>query len=660
MPFDVEGARRAGYTDAEIADHLAQQGGFDATGARKRGYTDADIIGHLTGATPHPEPSPIDDRTGARLSHRFIIGSANDDATKLERARALYGNSAQPEADGRISFVNPDTGRRTYVNPSGFDAGDLFGSGREIASAVATLPFDASVVGIPAAAAVGAGVGEAADSLAAMLARYEAGKRGNAVPKMQGVGDAAKDAAVETALGTVGGGAMLGLGRAAKHVANPIKESAVDAWQALGLPTAPSLAMAGKGRGVKAMEAGVGNTIFGADQIDDATQRGRQAIAGYIGRLGNDIADGNVMHTPQQLGQFVRAAAKESRDVWDAQAIERERQLYGQFGNDPAALTSVKMLLEDKAGTLSKSVAGERIGPLAKLVSSGIADGGNLNINSVLALKQKVGALLKNEKAATSLGLDGGDLKQLYGALGQDIEMAVRDPAKLMELRDFNAWYSKEKLRRDTLEATLFPQGDRTLPEYTGAVLLNPKVSPTTMQVLENVIDPQAYQAVRGSMVSKLGRPRSSSGIPEGEVSPETLLTQIHSSDGGMADGAMHPEVRQQLFGGLMDPARRAAEAMRDAGRSGNASGTSRVSEAMRLIPALAGAGYGLSQGDVGDAVTFGGGALLLPAALARAHTSPAVINYLARGQGNVSRAITDSLLPRAGVIGGLMSAPNQ
>ncbi len=47
MPFDVEGARKAGYTDTEIADHLAGQNKFDTKGARSAGYTDTDIIKHL-------------------------------------------------------------------------------------------------------------------------------------------------------------------------------------------------------------------------------------------------------------------------------------------------------------------------------------------------------------------------------------------------------------------------------------------------------------------------------------------------------------------------------------------------------------------------------------------------------------------------------------
>ena len=63
--FDVEGARRAGYTDAEIADFLAGEEAFDAAAAREAGYTDAEIIGYISGpSTPVKlEPEP-DIRTG--------------------------------------------------------------------------------------------------------------------------------------------------------------------------------------------------------------------------------------------------------------------------------------------------------------------------------------------------------------------------------------------------------------------------------------------------------------------------------------------------------------------------------------------------------------------------------------------------------------------
>ena len=52
MPFDVQGARKAGYSNREIADYLASQKKFDTTGARKAGYSDEDIISHLATYEP--------------------------------------------------------------------------------------------------------------------------------------------------------------------------------------------------------------------------------------------------------------------------------------------------------------------------------------------------------------------------------------------------------------------------------------------------------------------------------------------------------------------------------------------------------------------------------------------------------------------------------
>jgi hypothetical protein len=55
MKFDVRGARKEGYSDAEIADYLATQRKFDLTGARNEGYSDTEIVNYLsTPAKRHP------------------------------------------------------------------------------------------------------------------------------------------------------------------------------------------------------------------------------------------------------------------------------------------------------------------------------------------------------------------------------------------------------------------------------------------------------------------------------------------------------------------------------------------------------------------------------------------------------------------------------
>jgi hypothetical protein len=81
MTFDVQGARQAGYSDSEIAAHLAQQSKFDTEGARKAGYSDSEIVEHLTGSSARearPGPLTIE-----------IVGSSRD----YERPQA---GGAQP------------------------------------------------------------------------------------------------------------------------------------------------------------------------------------------------------------------------------------------------------------------------------------------------------------------------------------------------------------------------------------------------------------------------------------------------------------------------------------------------------------------------------------------------------------------------------------
>jgi hypothetical protein len=69
MAFDIQGARKEGYSDREIADYLASQKKFDVTGARKEGYRDDEIISHLSVIEPKKEkpkePGLIDRATGA-------------------------------------------------------------------------------------------------------------------------------------------------------------------------------------------------------------------------------------------------------------------------------------------------------------------------------------------------------------------------------------------------------------------------------------------------------------------------------------------------------------------------------------------------------------------------------------------------------------------
>lgn len=52
--YDVQAARKAGYTDAQIADYLGKSSNFDVAGARSAGYADADIVARLSSSAAQP------------------------------------------------------------------------------------------------------------------------------------------------------------------------------------------------------------------------------------------------------------------------------------------------------------------------------------------------------------------------------------------------------------------------------------------------------------------------------------------------------------------------------------------------------------------------------------------------------------------------------
>ena len=61
VEFDLQGARRAGYNDDQIADAIAQKAGFDAKGARQAGFKSIDIINRLAAPTQQTAlAAPID------------------------------------------------------------------------------------------------------------------------------------------------------------------------------------------------------------------------------------------------------------------------------------------------------------------------------------------------------------------------------------------------------------------------------------------------------------------------------------------------------------------------------------------------------------------------------------------------------------------------
>lgn len=138
--FDINGARKAGYSDAEIADHLASQSNFDAVAARKAGYGDSAIISHL--ATP----------TGPKTA---VAGDVSRE-TPTDPGRAAR-IAAQTEADrktydptvGMNSTEKVLAGVGKAFSDTGRGIGQLAGKGLDLMSSGASqrlgLPQDSDI-----------------------------------------------------------------------------------------------------------------------------------------------------------------------------------------------------------------------------------------------------------------------------------------------------------------------------------------------------------------------------------------------------------------------------------------------------------------------------------------------------------------------------------
>lgn len=186
MSFDVAGARRAGYSDADIANYLAQQTGFDTAAARQAGYSDGEILAHLTtpaaprepALTPATRPNTILDRiaTGAGdpfrgLEQMVSRVQAGSDGGVIGRALRRNPNVAAVMERGNAAFPMPtpqEVDARVQAREEAYQAGraaagdtgtDWWRIGGQVAS---TLPLAAAMPagsGLAGAAAAGAGQG---------------------------------------------------------------------------------------------------------------------------------------------------------------------------------------------------------------------------------------------------------------------------------------------------------------------------------------------------------------------------------------------------------------------------------------------------------------------------------------------------------------------
>lgn len=189
MPFDIEGARKAGYTSAEIADYLAQQSGFDVAGARSSGYSDDEVVGFLSNhgttwtdvAKAVPDVLAASGRATVETARELVANEAVAQREEITRSGTNpMGWNVRPEAQER---------QRNLLEQDRAAAAEARGEGRaarEDVSAAApagmSIPQEAalSVVqsAVPTLAGIGVGILTRNPALAMAIAGGGGGAQG--------------------------------------------------------------------------------------------------------------------------------------------------------------------------------------------------------------------------------------------------------------------------------------------------------------------------------------------------------------------------------------------------------------------------------------------------------------------------------------------------
>jgi GNAT superfamily N-acetyltransferase len=142
MPFDVAGARSAGYSDAEIASFLAGQAGFDVDGAFKAGYKPAEVVDFL-GQASNKGPVTTDDPL-TRVDSSTPASDASPSFTPVYDAGQGRGR-INPPMPTEAPQTSGSLAKDLAINAFGGAAGTLAGAGAAAADAFGAKDTAASL-----------------------------------------------------------------------------------------------------------------------------------------------------------------------------------------------------------------------------------------------------------------------------------------------------------------------------------------------------------------------------------------------------------------------------------------------------------------------------------------------------------------------------------
>jgi len=573
----------------------------------------------------------IDQDSGAPAFVREQVGNAPTE-DRLANIRRFYPDAA-PYDDDNFIYTNPDTGRLTLYNDRGLSVGDVASLTRE--AFVATGGTFGAILGVPAGPpgiAVGAGSGA---TVAGELYDTYSNVFLNRVDT-RSVLDRSVDAGTEFFLSAVGqrGGELLTEGtkrvlgggtQKAKQLAAKFRSLRID----------PPAGAVSSSNTVATLEQALGASPFSSDVVQKQATRVleqiTQAAKNTVAKIGTPVSKA-------EAGSVIRTAASNAAGRFKATQNAAYEKAFDLIGKDaPVALDAVRALreslenqLNEAPGSLQRSL-GQAINTLKtiEMDATESAVSGTIPFSALRQIRTAIGKDLDEPLLAGSTGSQNAAMRQVYGALTEDMsavaKLAGPEARKALEVADryTRAWMN-------TAGVTLNKIGKFDTDEQAyNFAMSRLGDGGTNLQRLRNQFEPEEWDTVAASVLEKIGLARPGAQDATGEVfSVNTFFTNWSK---------MSAEAKNALFGGKryaemregLDTLVDVASSLKGVEKLANTSNTGRV---LITYLTLTGAGTGLAEMGTGQ----GAGALsaFLVGGLgsrysAKLITSPKFINWL-------------------------------
>ena len=469
MAFDIEGARNAGYSSAEIADHLAAKSKFKLADARKAGYSDDEIVAHLLGSPSAAPATP--DPIAERYSPGFagaLPNAPKQDAipkarilTELEQfqpsspmqfAKNLFGGLAaggapivsiatgeSPEEQRQrlaaitdVTGANPNrpeyaTGQFLTQTGALFGAGELMGG----AAALAKAPQLANAIRTG---------GFGSDLTAGQ--RFAGGAAlGAPAGAMMSPTDPITGAVIGGGLGATAGAVIPFAATKVMGVVNALSEKGVQDvankiyLRAFGndpVNLQKAIDMASNGATAEQIAVALNNPTFAVlvNEAKRATtqvnQLARNQYTAEQERLANRLAGAEDVVTPlsrqaQQAAETSGTALPKVAPSQPGQVIAAEAQAEKKLMRDTTITPAYEAAFKEAGGAPSISVSG----PLAELMGKPVA-----TLREIDGIRSNINAEIRAAKSA-------GDSKRLYELeqMHKQIDTAVENSALTPEAK---------------------------------------------------------------------------------------------------------------------------------------------------------------------------------------------------------------------------------